>query len=131
MRTPKDAFNSMIKSFLKETPDSLPSQIIRKVEQEYFSYGSYYGMFDSFSDKIGIAFIAEPIFDIKKEDYVGYMPYLKYYPWNISGKDPGNNPLISLNSSPMKLDKCYELLAKELIYELTRIPNILEVIEDK
>ena len=64
MRTPKDVFNSVIKSFLKEIPDSLGSKIIRKVEQEYSSYRSYYEMFDSFSDKIGITYIAEPIFDM-------------------------------------------------------------------
>ena len=131
MRTPKDVFNSVIKSFLKEIPDSLGSKIIRKVEQEYSSYRSYYEMFDSFSDKIGITYIAEPIFDKEKEDYIRFMPYINYYPWNILGKEPENIPLISFNNGPMKLDKCYELLTKEYIYELTRIPNILEIIEKK
>lgn len=131
MRTPKDVFNSVIKSFLKEIPDSLGSKIIRKVEQEYSSYRSYYEMFDSFSDKIGITYIAEPIFDKEKEDYIRFMPYIKYYPWNILGKEPENIPLISFNNGPMKLDNCYELLTKKYIYELTRIPNIFEIIEKK
>jgi len=131
MRTPKEAFNEEINSFLKEIPNSLSSQIIRKVEDEYFAYGSYYGKFDSFSHDIGIEIIAQEIFDERSSKTIGYYPYLKYYPGNILEREAELIPKFSKYNKPMKLDKCYEFLAKELVYELTRIPNILEKIQKK
>jgi len=79
MKTPTEAFNQSIQSFLEADRNSSASNLILVVQERYSRHGtSYYGMFDALAGEIGLQFIAVLIFDHKKGDYEEYWPLLKY-----------------------------------------------------
>lgn len=79
------AFNKKIKKFLKEQPDSIPSNIIRKVISVYPEGKCYYEIFDDFSYYMGINLSYQPLLN-RNNNIKGYIPLLKYHDDNAWNK---------------------------------------------
>lgn len=121
--TGEQAFENRIKRFLKEQPDSTASITIKKLESYYPNFRSYYSLFDEFSFRLGIGIIAKEVVGSKTNKTIGYVPCLKYYADNLLKEEPRVEPLVS-GTTPLKLNHCYDYLAKELLYRIMRIQNL-------
>lgn len=127
--TSEQAFSRRIKKFLSEQPESNASQTIRKIEILNPNFNTYYGLFDDFAFKLGLGIIAIEIVN-KNYKTIGYIPSIKYYPDNLLNEEPRTDRLIS-EASPLRLNKSYEYMAKELLYRIMRVPNLEELILEK
>ena len=99
--------------------------MIKKIEQKYTNSKDYYSILDSIAFKAGIGILSIPVLDNNNKD-LGFQPHIKYYPDNLLLEIPRTESLAHGNFMP--LDKCYEFLAKELLYRLIRIENIDEIL---
>lgn len=125
--TPEQSFNRRIKRFLTEQPQSTASTTIRQVVMLNPGHKNYYSLFDSFSFRLGIGIIAQGIIN-KNGKTIGYVPSIKYYPGNSLKEEPRVESLIS-ETAPLSLSRCYEYLAKELLYRIMRVPDLNSLIK--
>lgn len=125
--TSEQAFNQRIKKFLLEEPESTASKTIRRIEKFNPNFNSYYQLFDDFAFELGLGMIASEIVN-KNYKTIGYIPSIKYYLDNPLNEEPRIDKLIS-ESLPLSLNKCYEFLAKELLYRIMNISNLETVIK--
>lgn len=124
--TSSQAFNRKIKTILTEHPESGATRTIRKIENLNPNCISYYRLFDDFGFKLGIGMITNGIVD-RHYEVIGYIPSIKYYPHNVLGEEPRTYELFS-DASPMSLNKCYEHLAKAIVYRIMSIPDFESVL---
>ncbi|HCQ16826.1 MAG TPA: hypothetical protein DIU20_11220, partial [Cryomorphaceae bacterium] len=81
---------------------------------------------DDFAYRLGISIQAIEVTDQKSGKVKGYLPCLKYYPNNPLNEE---SRLDHLTSNTLKENKCYELLAKELLYRIMRIKDIEKLLQ--
>lgn len=124
--TPEQAFNRRIKKFLSENPESTASKKIKILEKFNPKFQSYYELFDSLLLELGISMIIDEKVT-KKSRTIGYIPSLEYHTGNMLKEKSGVVQLINENS-PLSLNKCYDNLAKNLLYRLMKVPNLEQLI---
>lgn len=122
---PEKAFNRKIQSYLNEIPNSSASDTIRFIQSQSNRNVGFYGMFDDFAFKLGLNFNAVPFYNERNDKLMGYIPYLVFSNENKFGIEKGEQ---RISSTPIKLDKCYEMIAKEVLYKIQAIPNLEKVI---
>ena len=127
--TPEQSFNKRINRFLIEQPESNASKTIRQIELLNPGFKSYYGLFDDFAFKLGVSINADEIGN-KNHKTIGYIPSITYHSNNLLKEEPRDHRLIS-EVSPLSLNKCFDYLAKELLYRIMRVPDLDKVIMGK
>ncbi|TPN87400.1 hypothetical protein [Aquimarina algicola] len=126
-RVREQAFNSRIKKFLREQPESNASKKILEIEKFDPQFQSYYQLFDELTYELGLRIVAleRPS---KTGKTIRYIPSIKYFPDNLLNEEPRVDKLIN-EVSPLSLSKCYKHLAKELIYIIMKVSNLEEIIQ--
>ena len=119
------AFNKSISSLI-EGGNNTAYDTIHELKKEFNNYKDYYSMLDSLSFRLGFDMIAE-IFYNKDNKTTGYIPKLKYHPNNKLDKEPEIEYLGI--SEPLKIEDCYEILAKNCLYQMTSINNLTELLK--
>lgn len=125
MSPPILGFKKAFSEILINNPNSDSSELIKKIRNKYPNNKDLYSILDSISHKAGIGILAIPVVDTNDRD-LGYQPHIKYYPNNLLSETPRTEILAGGNFMP--LQKCYEFLAKELIYRLIRVKNIHSIV---
>ncbi|MCF8714370.1 hypothetical protein JM658_05955 [Joostella atrarenae] len=127
--TPNQSFENKILSILKDSPDSNAADFIRRIKSNRSLGDSLFSTFEEFAYKVGIGIIAEKVYD-HKFNFIGCTPYLKYYPDNLLGEESREVKLFS-DSTLYNLNDCYTHLAKALIYRMSRVASLHELVNEK
>src|SRR5690606_13252085 len=85
-------FNRQIAQISKQEPVSKVKKIIDRYKAER-RHRDYYETLGSLGLKVGIEFSVELVYDLKKDEVVGYLPSIKYHVDNPLNHTSGTFPL--------------------------------------
>lgn len=118
----EQAFSLKIKNLINAQPKSSLAQLIEQLTENDKKARNYFELLDQFARKLGLEIRATEILN-KNGNVSGYIPAFNYLPINAFGHKTGLNVLIS-HDSTLSINKCYTLLAKELIYKIMLLPDL-------
>lgn len=119
---PEKSFNKEINSFLKLDNSDAKHLILELTEN--IKIKSYYIFFDEICERIGISLIALPIIN-DNDKIIAYRPIIRYCYGNTLNETPREERL----SDPVSESICYKYLTKALIYRLTKVNNLKDLVQ--
>lgn len=96
---------------------------------KYPNHSSLYGKIDSLFSEFGIGMVLEDIYKSDGETFLGYRPYIKYYPKNILNENPRLQLIYDSSNLYLERGAAYRDLIKAILYKFDY--QLIEIIKNQ